>query len=144
MRLTQNEFSDVVAAMESPVQAPACLSAASVPAVERRQSVRVAVSFGVKLWIVQGGKLSALLASARNISLVGMEVVSAVPLTPGQELIVGLPRLTGAPLYWCAVVSRSAGQGRAHCGLEFSGPAPQQAVDAIQSRPTVAKEGAAA
>jgi hypothetical protein len=141
MRLMQSDFDDVVAAME-PSMASAGNSAPG--GIERRHAVRVAVSGNISAWIVERGKLSPFVASVQNISLVGLQMISQCPLAPGRELILVLPRRSGPPLHYCAVVSRCAGQSRTHCGLEFCGPAPQEAVQAIQSRPPVAKNTAAA
>jgi hypothetical protein len=138
MKLTQTDFSDVVAAMQSPVDEPALEPADDTePLSERRHAARVAVSANVRAWVVQPRKLGqAIIASARNVSLIGMELVSEFPFAPGQELIVALPRLSGPPLYCCAMIARCTPQSRdrVQCGLEFSAPAPEQVIKAIQSR----------
>jgi len=148
MRLIQTDFDDVIAAMDPAIES-ATRSSGGPGGVERRHSVRVAVSANVSAWLVERGKLSPVSASVQNISLVGMQVISACPLAPGRELIVALPRRSGPPLYYCAVVSRCAGQNHTLCGLEFSGAAPRQAIQVIQSRSNdasraVAKNTAAA
>jgi hypothetical protein len=108
---------------------------------ERRHAARMDVSASVQGWFVQPGKVGpAFTALAANISLVGIELMSGSSMPPGQELIISLPRLSGGPLIWCAVVARCtpSARGGMRYGVEFCGPAPAQAVKAITSASRIA------
>jgi hypothetical protein len=134
MKLGQEDFAEIVAALQPVVSEPTRTSdVAGQIENERRHAARASISANVQGWSIQPGKIGRAFTSlAENISLVGIELMSCAPMPPGQELILSLPRLNGEPLYWCAVVARCSPSARGmRCGLEFCGPAPEQAVKAI-------------
>jgi len=141
MKLAQEDFVEIVAALQPPVSAPQSESDAGHVENERRHAARVDVSANVQGWLVQPGKVGpAFTALAENISLVGIELMSGSSMPPGQEMILSLPRLSGGPLLWSAVVGRCtpSARGGMRCGVEFCGPAPAQAVKAITSAARIA------
>src|SRR5437868_3391845 len=114
MKLPLREFADVIAALKG--------SGDNLAASEKRRAARMTVTAKVSVFLMDGNRvLRSFSALTRDISLTGVGLLQATPMSANQQVVIALPR-AHSPLFVnsLALHCRPLADGLLAVGMEFA------------------------